>query len=184
MSWYCIIPSALLYVYDSRNKRFLSQARLNQFNLACRFDRKHNQTIMFAEFLSQNLLWVAAFVVVANLLVLSLLQGNVRGAKMVSALQLPQLQRDGNAAIVDVNETKLYAHSHIPDSVNIPLASVNADNAELLALKEKTVILVCNTGAKSAKAARTLVSLDFQDIHILKGGMQSWTKENLPVSAS
>ncbi len=139
---------------------------------------------MFAEFLSQNLLWVAAFVVVANLLVLSLFQANVRGAQMVSALQLPQLQRNGKAAIIDVNDSKLYSHSHIPDSINIPLASVNADNSELLALKDKTVILVCNTGTKSTKAARNLVSLGFEDIHILKGGMQNWTKENLPVSAS
>ena len=139
---------------------------------------------MFAEFLSENLLWVAAFVVIANLLVLSLLQANVRGAKMVSALEMPQLQRDGNFVIIDVNEGALYERSHIPDSINMPLASLSADNKELDSHKDKTVILVCNTGAKSAKAARNLLSLGFEKIHILRGGMQSWTKENLPVSAS
>lgn len=139
---------------------------------------------MFAEFLSQNLLWVAAFIIIANLLVLSLLQANVRGAKNVSALELPQLQRDGNAVIVDVNDAAIYGNAHIPDSINIQLSSVSADNNELLAMKDKTVILVCNTGSKSAKAARLLVGLDFKNVHLLRGGMQSWTKENLPVSAS
>jgi len=139
---------------------------------------------MFAEFLSENLLWVAAFVVIANLLVLSLLQSNVRGAKMVSALELPQLQRDGNSVIMDVNDSALYERAHIPDSINIPVGSITADNKELLSHKDKTVILVCQTGSKSAKAARNLLALGFEKIHILRGGMQSWTKENLPVSAS
>ena len=139
---------------------------------------------MFAEFLSQNLLWVAAFVVIANLLVLSLLQANVRGAATVSALQLPQLQRGGKSVIIDVNDEALYAQSHIPDSINIPLSSISEDNKDLLAKKEKTVILVCSTGSKSTKAARQLVTMGFPNLHILKGGLQGWTKENLPVCAS
>ncbi|MBT8115136.1 MAG: rhodanese-like domain-containing protein [Arenicella sp.] len=139
---------------------------------------------MFAEFLSQNLLWVAAFVVVANLLVLSLLQANVKGAQTISALELPKLQRGDKAVIIDVNDEAQYSQSHIPQAVNFPVASINADNKDLQAHKNKTAIVVCQTGSRSSKAARSLIALGFTDVHILRGGLVYWTKENLPVSSA
>lgn len=139
---------------------------------------------MFTEFLSQNLLWVAAFVVVANLLVISVLQANVKGAHFVSALELPQLQRDGKAVIIDVNDATQFAQSHIPDAENFPLTDINANNTTLLKHKNKTAIVVCQTGSRSAKAAKSLLALGFTDVHMLRGGMTSWIKENLPVNAA
>ena len=139
---------------------------------------------MFAEFVSQNVLWVAAFVVVANLLVFSILQSNVRGVKVVPALQLPQLQRDRNHVIIDVNEAAQFNQSHIPDAKNFPLSAINADNKDLIALKEKTTIIVCQSGSRSSKAARQLQALGFTNLHILRGGLLAWTKENLPVTSS
>lgn len=139
---------------------------------------------MFSEFLSENIIWVGAFVVVANLLVLSFIQGRVKGAKTVSALELPQLQRNDGSVIIDVNEEKDFAAAHIPSSLNVSMASLNADNKALMKNKDKTVILVCQTGTKSTKAAKTLVDLGFNDLHILRGGLLSWTKENLPTSSN
>jgi len=139
---------------------------------------------MFSEFISENIIWVAAFVIIANLLMFSFIQGQVKGAKMVSALKLPQLQRDAKSVIVDVNDEKEFALSHISDSQNFPLASINSDNKALLKHKESTVILTCQSGTKSTKAAKILVGLGFNDVHILRGGLFGWTKENLPVSSS
>ena len=139
---------------------------------------------MFSEFFSQNLIWFVALIIIANLLILSFLQGRVKGASMVSALELPQLQRGGKSIIFDVNETKDFDISHIPDAVNFPLDSINADNVNLLKHKSKTIIVTCQTGGKSTKAAKSLVALGFDNVHILRGGLISWTKENLPVTAS
>lgn len=139
---------------------------------------------MFSEFFSQNIVWFAALIIIANLLVLSFIQSRVKGANSVSALELPQLQRGGNSVIVDVNEAKDFAISHIPDAINFPVGSIDANNKQLLKHKDKTVIIVCQAGNKSTKAARSLVALGFQDLHILQGGLLSWTKENLPVTTS
>jgi rhodanese-related sulfurtransferase len=137
---------------------------------------------MFTAFISQNLLWVGAFVVVANLLLLSVLQGNVKGVGAISALQLPTLQRGGKSVIIDVNDENHFKLAHIPDSVNYPMGSINASNAKLNKLKNKTTILVCQTGTKANKAAKLLVGLGFSDLHVLRGGLTNWTKENLPIS--
>lgn len=138
---------------------------------------------MFTEFISQNLIWVGAFVVVANLLLFSVLQGSIKGVGTISALQLPKLQRGGKSVIVDVNDENHFKLAHIPDSVNYPMSSINASNAKLTKLKNKTVILVCQTGNKSNKAAKLLVGQGFNDLHVLRGGLTSWTKENLPITA-
>lgn len=139
---------------------------------------------MFTDFFSQNIIWFGALAVFVFLLAFSFIQGQVKGAKMVSALELPQLQRGGKSVIIDVNAEKDFSISHIPDAQNFPLELIDSNNSGLLKHKDKTAIVVCQTGSRSIKAAKSLVSLGFQDVHILRGGLFSWTKENLPVTAS
>ena len=102
---------------------------------------------MFSEFITQNIFWVGAFVLVANLLILSLFTGNVKGVSSVSALSLPQLQRGGKSIILDVCEPKEFEREHIPDSINHPLGTIDATNTGLIKLKNKTTIIVCQSGS-------------------------------------
>lgn len=139
---------------------------------------------MFTDFLSENILWVGGFIVLANLLAFSFFQDRVKGVGSIGALELPRLQRGGNYTILDVNGADTYGSSHIPDAINFPMESLNADNAALVKLKDKTTIIVCQTGGKSNKAAKLLLGLGFSDLHVLRGGLMGWTKENLPVTAS
>jgi len=111
-------------------------------------------------------------------------QGNVKGVSKVSALALPALQRGGKSVILDVNPSDSFAKAHIPDAINVPVDEINAENSALMKHKNKTVILVCQSGGQSSKAARTLVNLGFSDLHILDGGLMSWSKENLPLSST
>lgn len=138
---------------------------------------------MFIDFVNDNLWWFLALAVVFNLLLLSILQGSVKGANKVSALEMPALQRKGKSVIIDVNDAKHYAESHIPKSVNFALSDLNAENKDLLKHKDSTVILVCQTGSQSIKAAKSLVELGFSSINILNGGLVSWAKENMPLTA-
>jgi len=139
---------------------------------------------MFVEFFNQNIWLFVIFVVVFNLLILSIIQGRVKGAKMISALEMPRLQRNDDSVIIDVNTAKDFAGSHIPESLNIQLDELNADNKNLLKHKDDTVIIVCQVGSRSAKAAKKLLELGFSNVNILSGGLVSWTKENLPVTRS
>jgi len=139
---------------------------------------------MFIEFFNQNLWLFVAFFVVLNLLILSIIQGRVKGANTISALEMPRLQRDKNSIIIDVNTSKDFAISHIPDSVNFPLEDLNSENKALLKHKNSTSIIVCQSGTRSVKAAKLLIDLGFSNVTILRGGLLSWIKENLPVTRS
>lgn len=101
----------------------------------------------------------------------------------MSALALPALQRGGKSVIIDVNDAESFARGHIPASINIPQSEINADNKALMKHRTKTVIVVCQSGNKSSKAARTLLSLGFEKLHYLNGGLMSWGKENLPMES-
>lgn len=115
---------------------------------------------------------------------MSYLRGSVAGANQVSALEMPALQRGGKSIVIDVNKAELFSTSHIPNAVNIPLEDINDSNKELLKNKDKTVILSCQSGGRSQTAAKQLVNLGFSNVHVLKGGLIAWAKENLPTTSS
>ena len=137
---------------------------------------------MFTEFVNQNLIWFGALSLVSTLLILSYLQGKVAGARMISALEMPTLQRKGKSVLIDVNKAEHFTAGHIPNSINIPLEELDTDDKDLLKHKDKTTIVICQTGTRSAKAAKILAASGFTNINILQGGLISWTKENLPIS--
>lgn len=139
---------------------------------------------MFAEFFDQNIWLFAVLGTIVMLLVFSFLNSSVKGANTVSVLEMPALQRKGKSVIIDVNKSDHFASTHIPKSVNFPLEELNADNSALMKHKDKTTILVCQTGSRSTNAAKKLVELGFTNVNILRGGLISWTKENLPIEST
>ena len=52
---------------------------------------------------------------------------------------------------------------------------------EINAHKGQPVILVCRTDKRSAKAAGVLQAAGFRDVRVLRGGMEQWTRNSLPV---
>ena len=139
---------------------------------------------MFAEFFNQNIWLFVALIVVFNLLILSIFLGRVKGAKTISALEMPRLQRNDNCVVIDVNPSKDFAVSHIPNSINFDFDNLNEENTALLKHKDASTVLVCQSGTRSVKAAKKLIDLGFSDVTILNGGLMSWTKENLPTTRS
>ena len=138
---------------------------------------------MFLEFVNDHIWWFLALAVIFNLLVMSVLRDNVKGANKVSALEMPALQRKGKSVIIDVNSEEQYSTSHIPKSINFALSDLNSENKSLLKHKDSTVVLVCQTGSQSTKAAKALVDIGFTKLHILNGGLVSWAKENMPLTS-
>jgi rhodanese-related sulfurtransferase len=177
---------AVLVLYNSRLLEYRRSSRrgIRPSSECVNRYKRSGWFSVFSEFLSQNLLWVGAFVIVANLWIWSLLQSNVKGVGSVSALGMPALQRNGKSVIIDVSDEAQYKASHLPDAKNFPVNSLNEENSDLMKHREKTVILVCATGSKSNNAARKLKSIGFNNLHVLRGGMMSWNKENLPTSTS
>lgn len=71
--------------------------------------------------------------------------------------------------LVDVREPAEFATGTLPGAINIPLLELPDRLAELE--KNRRVLLLCRSGARSANAARFLAASGFIDVVNLEGGM-------------
>ncbi len=70
---------------------------------------------------------------------------------------------------------------HIAGSTLLPLEELEQRIDELNDYYEKTVVTICRTDRKSAKAAQILAEKGFADVHVAKMGMTDWIKNRYPV---
>ena len=87
----------------------------------------------------------------------------------------------GPVQIVDVREATEYSGplGHIKGSMLIPLGELAARAGDLA--KERPVVAVCRSGARSAQACVILQRLGFADVANLAGGMLRWRAEGFGV---
>ena len=89
---------------------------------------------------------------------------------------------DTNSTVVlDVRTTKEYREGHIPGSVMIDF---NADDFEQQVAKldkDKTYLVHCAAGGRSARACKKMEQLGFKKLYNLEGGMGAWEKAGKPV---
>lgn len=65
---------------------------------------------------------------------------------------------------------------HIPSALNIPLGELPQRLTEITTRVVQPFILVCKTDKRSAQAAKLLKEANFQDIYVLRGGMDQWNR--------
>ncbi len=98
----------------------------------------------------------------------------------VSPMQAIQLMNKG-ALVVDVRPTDAFAAGHIGDARNIAAAELPGQAESLKRFREKPVLICCDTGVISGGAARRLSGLGFTQVANLRGGLNAWRKDNLPL---
>ena len=76
------------------------------------------------------------------------------------------------ALLLDVRSTGEYSGHHLEGAMNIPVSDLEARLAEL-ADKERTVVVYCASGGRSASAKRLLERHGFQDVRDL-GSWRNW----------
>jgi rhodanese-related sulfurtransferase len=102
-------------------------------------------------------------------------------AKQVCPTTTQRLVREG-ALLVDVREPNEVAALafNVPDVVNIPLLALEQRWAELP--KDRDIVLVCDSGARSLKATYYLQFQGFTRVSNMEGGILKWMSKNFPVT--
>lgn len=96
----------------------------------------------------------------------------VRGVKNISIRETKDKIQNKKAQFIDVRTPGEYNTFHHRPFQNIPLASLT-DQIQSLN-KDEAVILICQSGMRSMRAARILKKQGFNDISNVKGGMSAW----------
>ena len=98
----------------------------------------------------------------------------------VSPAEALALQRAG-AVLVDVREGHERELGMAEDALGVDRATLEADPAAHLADRSREVLLICQTGRRSALAATALEALGFERVSSVAGGTIAWESAGLPM---
>ena len=132
------------------------------------------------EFIQQNIFLVLLALGSGGALLVLTFRG-AGSQKGVTPIQATMLINREDAQVIDVRTADEYVVGHLPDSRNVPLENFAERAGELEPLKEKPLILVCQTGARSSNACKQLQKLGFTQISNLRGGIAGWRSAGLPL---
>ena len=103
-----------------------------------------------------------------------------KGGKKISPQFLISLANNENAFIVDLRNSELFNQGHITGSINIPFNNLSKRFNEIPE-DSKSIVLVCDMGNVSPNAGELLKKEGFKDLLILRGGVNEWKLQNLPL---
>ena len=131
------------------------------------------------KFFIDNIFIIAVVVLSGGALLWPLL---TQRGKRATPQDVTMLINRSKATIVDVRDAKEFANGSLPDAKNIPLAELDQRIGELDKFKSKSVVVVCQSGARASSAAAKLSKAGFTDVVTLDGGIAAWKKANLPLA--
>lgn len=91
-----------------------------------------------------------------------------------------QVAADPGLAVLDVREPHEFAAGHIPGARNLPLGQLDTWAPTLDATKP--YVVVCHSGARSARASEQLAARQFKGITNMTGGMSDWQRQGHPTT--
>ena len=75
--------------------------------------------------------------------------------------------------LLDVRSREEHLSGHIPGSILLPLDQLASGAGKILGNPEKKIVVYCQSGARSAQAAKVLGKLGYKDVRDL-GGIMGW----------
>ena len=113
-------------------------------------------------------------------IVLLIISNARKGGKKISTQQLISLCNQDKAFLIDLRDSESFKIGSITNSFNIPSNDLIRRSNEINQ-KEKSIVLICEMGSVSPNSGELLQKEGFEDILILKGGINQWKMDNLPL---
>jgi glyoxylase-like metal-dependent hydrolase (beta-lactamase superfamily II)/rhodanese-related sulfurtransferase len=107
-------------------------------------------------------------------------------AMLTTEQDVPELSVDevelvtADLMLIDVREPNEYASGHIPGAINLPQAELAMRLGEIP--RDRRVLVVCQAGMRSLRAAQFLAQVGFDDVASVRGGTAEWISAGRPVA--
>lgn len=95
-----------------------------------------------------------------------------KGITNISTQEAKNKFQDKNTQFIDVRTPGEYKRNHRKPFKNIPLSTLAQHSQKLD--KDKEVVVICQSGMRSMKAAKMLKKQGFEKVTNVKGGMGAW----------
>lgn len=85
----------------------------------------------------------------------------------INIRQIMAVALSNDAIIVDVRRPEYFRNGHIPMAVNVPMNKIEQEQINLP--KSRKLVVYCDTGGASIKAARILADMGYRVINCVGG---------------
>ncbi|OIO73643.1 MAG: rhodanese [Zetaproteobacteria bacterium CG1_02_53_45] len=130
------------------------------------------------QFMQQNAVYIFIATVILWVLWQRIIGPKMSGVKSMNASAYLQI-RNKPHTVVDVRQQGEWESGHATKAVHIPLGEIKQRMGEIA--KDRPVIVVCASGARSSMAATALANAGYDEVYNFSGGMGAWSSANLPV---
>lgn len=134
----------------------------------------------FLEYASRHPLLVGATAVLVAAVAAYELSKLRSGGQSVGPSDAVRLLNQG-ALLLDVRTATEFASGHIIDAKLLPQEQLAQAGETYKRFKDKVVVTCCESGARSGAAARVLRAQGFTKVVNLRGGLQAWRADALPL---
>jgi rhodanese-related sulfurtransferase len=106
------------------------------------------------------------------------------GVRKISIDEFDRMRKEPGVVVLDVRTPREFAEGHVAGVVNLSVAregSEHFDDEVAKLDRDKTYLVYCARGNRSAVAVDRMSKLGFTHLNDFSGGMQQWMKEGKPV---
>ena len=101
--------------------------------------------------------------------------------KRVGVEEYDQLRTNKNTVLLDVRTPAEFEKGHIPGATNIDINSLQFAEKVGALDKDKTYLVNCAVGMRSAKACAKMETIGFKNLYDLGPGFDGWKKARKPI---
>jgi molybdopterin/thiamine biosynthesis adenylyltransferase/rhodanese-related sulfurtransferase len=99
------------------------------------------------------------------------------GEPGLSPAELRTLLASGSVTLIDVREAAEWAINHIDGAVLVPKSALDSGDGLALLPADRTPVLYCKSGIRSAQALEIVKKAGFTTARHLEGGIVAWARE-------
>lgn len=125
-------------------------------------------------------LWAALAVVLVALAVSEIWRASRGGRPLTSSAAVQLMNKD--AVVVDVRSSSDFKKGHILGAKHVPLAGIDERTKEITKDTDKPILVYCAAGNHAPQAAAKLRAKGYTDVHPLRGGLNTWQADGMPVT--
>ena len=129
----------------------------------------------------KNNIWVIAVIVIAALYFAYKFFLSGSSEFSVEPAKFEELTKENDIVVLDVRSAFEFKGDKIAGAENISYSAPDFKDRIGKLDKEKTYLVYCATGSRSAGACNYLKTSGFTHIYNLKGGIEHWKSEGKPV---
>lgn len=131
------------------------------------------------EFASNHPYLVGSLIGLTALVIVNEVRSGMSGANASPADAVKLI--NAGALVVDVRPGASFQKGHIIGARNIPMSELGSRLTDLDDHRDQPVLVCCDTGMTTPKAATILKKASFSKVVNLKGGLAAWERESLPL---